>query len=117
MNVPYQFFIALRYFKAKKRHKGISINTFQGVKYSSPFIFGQVMLSFGERAFGVIVRGIKPEQETDTTDILKYLKDGSVKGLKKDNSGVPGIIIGRELARNLGLLIGDEVRMISPTGE
>jgi len=177
MNVPYQFFIALRYFKAKKRHKGISINTLisiggvalgvmalivvlsvmggfhedlqkkilganahivvlnyggriqnyeplrkkindiQGVKYSSPFIFGQVMLSFGERAFGVIVRGVKPEQETDTTDILKYLKDGSVKGLKKDNSEVPGIIIGRELARNLGLLIGDEVRMISPTGD
>src|SRR3972149_11708517 len=27
MNFPYQFFIALRYFKAKKRHKGISINT------------------------------------------------------------------------------------------
>ncbi len=177
MNLPYQFFIALRYFKAKKRHKGISINTLisiggvalgvmalivvlsvmggfhedlqrkilganahivvlnyggkihnyeplrekinsiQGVRRSSPFIFGQVMLSFGERAYGVIVRGIDPMQEIDTTDILKYIKDGSARRLKEVNSGIPGIIVGRELARNLGLLVGDEIRMISPTGD
>ncbi len=177
MNFPYQFFIALRYFKAKKRRKGISINTLisiggvalgvmalivvlsvmggfhedlqkkilganahivvlnyggrihnyealrekvnsvQGVRRSSPFIFGQVMLSFGDRAYGVIVRGVDPGQETDTTDILKYIKDGSSRGLKEVNSGIPGIIVGRELARNLGLLVGDEIKMISPAGD
>jgi ABC-type lipoprotein release transport system permease subunit len=28
MNFPYQFFIAFRYFRSKKKHGGISINTF-----------------------------------------------------------------------------------------
>jgi len=177
MNLPYQFFIALRYFKAKKRHKGISINTLisiggvalgvmallivlsvmggfqedlqkkilgvnahivvlsyggkikdysatgekingiEGVKHSAPFIFGQVMLGSGERAHGVILRGIEPSLEKETTEILKYLKEGSIENLKHNGMNVPGIIIGRELSRSLGLLVGDEVKMISPAGE
>jgi lipoprotein-releasing system permease protein len=177
MNLPYYFFIALRYFKAKKKHRGISINTIicvsgvalgvmaliivlsvmggfhedlqkkilgtnahiivlnyggkignhqslkdkiegvQGVRHSSPFIYGQVMLNFGERAQGVIMRGIVPDLEADTTDILKYIKEGSINSLKKDRAKIPGIILGRELARNLGLFIGDEVKMISPSGD
>jgi lipoprotein-releasing system permease protein len=177
MNFPYQFFIALRYFKSKKRHRGISVNTLisiagvalgvaaltivlsvmggfhedlqkkilgvnahivvlnyggkikeqkfliekinsiQGVRHSSPFIYGQVMLSFGDRAQGIIARGIEPELERGTTDILKYLKEGSVSNLKASNTKIPGIIVGRELSRNLGLFIGDEVKMISPAGD
>lgn len=177
MNFPYQFFIALRYFKSKKRHHGISINTLisiagvavgvwalivvlsvmggfhedlqgkilgvnahivvrnyggkiedqellrekinsiQGVKYSSPFVYGQVMLSFGDRAHGVVVRGIKPDIESDTTEIIKYIKEGRIDNLKEINKGIPGIIVGRELSRNLGLFIGDEIKMISPTGD
>ncbi len=177
MNFPYQFFIALRYFRSKKRHRGISINTLisiagvtlgvmvllivlsvmggfhedlqrkilganahivvlnyggkikdhellrekinsiDGVKHSSPFIYGQVMLSKGDRAYGVVVRGIEPGLEAETTDILKYLKEGSVNNLKEDNTGIPGIIVGRELSRNLGLFVDDEVRMISPMGD
>lgn len=177
MTLPYQFFIALRYFKSKKRHRGISINTLisiagvalgvaalitvlsvmggfhedlqkkilgvnahivvlnyggkikdqkiliekinniQGVRHSSPFIYGQVMLSFGDRAQGIIVRGIEPHLERGTTEILKYLKEGSINNLKGDNAEIPGIIVGRELSRNLGLFIGDEVKMISPTGD
>ncbi len=31
MNLPYQLFIALRYLKTKKKHKGISVNTFISV--------------------------------------------------------------------------------------
>ncbi|MBI4699066.1 MAG: lipoprotein-releasing ABC transporter permease subunit [Nitrospirae bacterium] len=176
MNLPYQFFIALRYSRAKKKHKGISINTFisiagvalgvmaliivlsvmggfhedlqkkilganahivalnfqgkmkdhdliqakinavPGVKHSSPFIFGQVMLSYGERAYGIIVRGVDPDLEKSTTDIIRHIKEGGISGLN-NRTEIPGIIVGRELARNLGLLVGDEVRMLSPTGE
>ena len=177
MNLPYYFFIALRYFKSKKKHRGISINTIiclsgvalgvmaliivlsvmggfhedlqkkilgtnahivilnyggkikdhqslkekidviEGVRYSSPFIYGQVMLNYGERAHGVVVRGIMPVLEADTTDILKHIKEGSINSLKKGRERIPGIIIGRELARNLGLFIDDEIKMISPSGD
>jgi len=85
----------------------------KGIKGSSPFIYGQAMLGLGGRAHGVVVRGIEPELEVKTTDILKDLKEGGISGLQK-NLEPPGIIVGRELSRNLGLFIGDEVNMISP---
>ncbi|MBI5410212.1 MAG: lipoprotein-releasing ABC transporter permease subunit [Nitrospirae bacterium] len=177
MNFPYHIFIALRYFKSKKKHRGISINTvisiagvalgvmtlltvlsvmsgfhedlqekilgvnshvivqsfdgnikdyealrekingLEGVVGSSPVVYGQVMLRFGGRASGVVVRGIDPDIEKGTTEILNKLKAGSVDGLKDDTAGTPGIIIGRELMRNLGLFVGDDIEMISPVGE
>jgi len=87
----------------------------KGVKHSAPFIYGQAMLSFGRGARGVVVRGIEPELEVRATDILKNLKEGSVTALTKDEK-IPGIILGRELSRSLGLFIGDEVTVISPFG-
>ncbi|MBI5740357.1 MAG: lipoprotein-releasing ABC transporter permease subunit [Nitrospirae bacterium] len=176
MKFPYQFFIALRYFKSKKKHGGISINTFisiagvalgvttlltvlsvmsgfhedlqgkilganahiivqtyegkikdyqevrekinstDGVTGSSPVVYGQVMLRYGSRASGVVVRGIDPDIEQDTTDILNRLKMGSVGSLKA-REDIPGIIVGRELLRNLGAFMGDEIDVISPVGE
>ncbi len=93
------------------------IRGIKGVVHSSPFIYGQVMLGFGEKAYGVVLRGVEPDAEAVTTEIIKYIKEGSINSIKKDSSGLPGIIVGRELARNLGLIIGDEVRMISPAGD
>jgi len=176
MNFPYQLLIALRYFRSKKRHKGISLNTFisiagvalgvmtlitvlsvmsgfhmdlqekilgvnahvvtltykgrisdynavqqkirkvDGVVDAAPFIYGQVMLRSGDRAHGVVVRGIDPVDGSGTTEILRNLKSGSVKGLR-EGEGVPGLILGRELLRNLGLFIGDEIEMVSPVSE
>jgi lipoprotein-releasing system permease protein len=93
------------------------INRTEGVKNSSPFIYGQVMLGFGERAHGAVVRGIEPDIEAKTTDLLRYIKEGDMKDLKRGEQEIPGIILGRELSRNLGLFIGDEMRMISPAGD
>jgi len=70
----------------------------------------------GSRASGVVVRGINPDIEQDTTDILNKLKMGSVSSLKADGD-TPAIILGRELLRNLGAFVGDEIDMISPIGE
>jgi lipoprotein-releasing system permease protein len=88
----------------------------EGVVSSAPFIYGQVMLRFGDRAQGVVVRGVDPVMGTDTIDILHRLKAGSIDDLKDDDE-VPGIIIGRELLRKLGLFVGDTVDMVSPMGE
>lgn len=92
------------------------IRKIDGVVDAAPFIYGQVMLRSGDRAHGVVVRGIDPVDGTGTTDILHNLKSGSVKGLK-ERDGTPGLIVGRELLRTLGLFIGDEIEMISPVSE
>jgi lipoprotein-releasing system permease protein len=82
----------------------------------APFVIGQVMVSYGKRAHGVFLRGIDPATESKTTEILSRIKDGSVKGLSGEG-GLPGIILGSELAANLGVFAGDKVNVISPIGE
>src|SRR5512139_926507 len=82
----------------------------------APFVMGQVMVSSGKRAHGVYLRGIEPASESKTTEILSHIRDGSISGLA-DESGVPGIILGKELAANLGVFTGEKVNIVSPIGE
>lgn len=82
----------------------------------APFVLGQVMVSHGKRAHGVYLKGIDPKAEAETTDILSHIRDGSIKDLPGDG-GLPGIILGRELAGNLGVFVGDKVNVVSPVGE
>jgi len=176
MRLPYQVFIALRYLRSKKKHKGVSVNTaisiggvavgvmallvvlsvmsgFQqdlqkkilgasahivvvgtrgqlrdyqqyagklskesAVVSFAPFVLGQVMVSSGNRVHGVFIRGIDPAEEMKTTEILSHIKDGNIKRLAEDRD-VPGLVVGRELAASLGLLVGDTVNIVSPLGE
>lgn len=89
----------------------------------SPFVLGQVMVSSGQRAHGVFMRGIEPASELKTTDILKYLSEGSVEDLISNNkvqtteNAYPWIILGRELASMLGVMKGDVINVLSPMGE
>ena len=175
VNLPYQIFIALRYLKSKKRHKGVSVNTaisiggvavgvmallvvlsvmsgfqqdlqrkilganahivirnFRGpddyekvaeklkgdkdITAFAPFVLGQVMVSYGKRAHGVYIRGIDPAAEARTTELLSHIREGGIQRLYPDND-VPGLIIGKELAANLGVFVGDKVNIVSPIGE
>lgn len=78
---------------------------------TSPFVMGQALITSGKRAHGVYVRGIIPEYDRYTTEVfnrIKYRIDYSVKE--------PWIIIGKELANQLGVLPGDTITVISPTG-
>lgn len=88
----------------------------EGVVSSSPFVLGQVMVSSGDRARGILLKGIIPELEKNVSDIQNSMKEGSLENLERENDK-PGIIIGRELARYLGVYIGDVVNLISPVGE
>ncbi len=81
---------------------------------SSPFVSGQVMVSHGERAQGVFLRGIIPALEKTTTDIDRHMKHGELESLSHTDRG---IIVGRELASNLGVILHDEVNILSPVGE
>jgi lipoprotein-releasing system permease protein len=82
----------------------------------APFVMGQVMVSYGKRAHGVFLRGIEPDSESKTTEILAHIKDGSISGLAEQD-GLPGIILGKELAANLGVFTGEKVNIVSPIGE
>jgi len=82
----------------------------------SPFVLGQVMLSSGDRVHGVVVRGINSELEPTTTDLLKNLAEGSLEFPVPTEDQLPGIVLGKDLSRTLGVGMDDRVKMISPLG-
>jgi lipoprotein-releasing system permease protein len=82
----------------------------------APFVLGQVMVSSGNRTHGVFLRGINPDTESQTTDILSHVKDGDFSKLAGE-SDIPGIILGKELASSLGVFIDDKINIVSPLGE
>ena len=96
-----------------------------GVLAATPCVYGQVMLKSGDRVTGVVVRGISP---TDASRVINLgnMHAGSfdnlsaarrhMPGLDPAAAALPGIVLGRELAKNMGLLLGDTVSVISPMG-
>ena len=81
---------------------------------AAPFIAAQALLARGEDMKGAIIRGIDPAREAQVTDLGRSLQDDALKRLV---GGEFGIILGAELARNLGVRVGDKVTMIAPSGQ
>lgn len=90
--------------------KIINITGVQGV---SPFIINQVLITSKNSASGAVVRGVDPELEINVNNIKKFITDGR---LFKKNSKDFEILLGKELALQLGVFVGDEITMVSPMG-
>ncbi len=83
------------------------------VRAAAPYVLGQAMLSAGEVNRGAIVRGIDPKREAEVADFGKSMRAGSLDALRP---GEFGIVLGAELARALGVRMGDPVVVIVPQG-
>ncbi|SNB45007.1 lipoprotein-releasing ABC transporter permease subunit [Geobacter sp. DSM 9736] len=95
-----------------------------GVVAATPFIYNQVMLSSGKNVSGVVLRGVDVATDPLVTNLSKSLVEGKLQQLEKpaqvplagSEPARPGLIIGKELAKNLNLYTGDTVNVISPLG-
>ncbi len=88
-----------------------------GVVASTPFIYSQVMLNNSGSVSGCLLRGIEPESVGGVLSIDHMINDGSLKCLRDTTEGLPAIIIGRELSRQIGTFVGDTVNVVSPEGK
>ena len=92
-----------------------------GVRGVTPFVYAEGMLSSPNRVKGAVLRGIDPETAPEVLTLLSSLEAGSVSDLEAvpDDAArrLPGIIVGRELARLLGLTPGERVNVLSPAGQ
>ena len=86
---------------------------------AAPFISAQALLARGEEMKGVLVRGIDPELEPGVVDLSvgSELKNAGVPGINALVPGKFGVVLGIDLARQLGLRIGDPVTLIAPNGQ
>jgi lipoprotein-releasing system permease protein len=89
-----------------------------GVLAAAPFASVQVMLSGTGGVAGAFVRGIDPPLERKVSNLQKSIIEGHIDTLNRDAGGrLPGIIIGKELAKNLGVFLDDTITVISPLGD
>jgi lipoprotein-releasing system permease protein len=89
-----------------------------GVVATTPFIFTQAMITSENNVHGIVLRGIDPASAGGVINIETTLKKGSLAGLKEtDGAPVqPGVLLGKELAQNLGVGLDDTVVVVSPAG-
>jgi len=92
----------------------------------APAIYEQVLISRGARAQGGILKGIIPQDESRVSTILESVKQGSAAALDATppssshadaSSELPPIILGKDMADELGANVGSVVTITSPQGE
>jgi lipoprotein-releasing system permease protein len=108
----------------------------------APAIYEQVLISRGPRARGAVVKGMLPQYERQVSDLLKTVTLGSAAALeesapvnKDDGEGagatspddlagvqqrvaaMPPIILGKDMAEQIGASVGSVVLVTSPQGE
>jgi len=84
-----------------------------GVIAAAPFVEERAMLVAGPRVSGALVRGVLPEEEPRVSNVDEHVPPGT---LAKLAAGRFGIVLGRALAEELGLGVGDRVVLAAPQG-
>jgi len=91
-----------------------------GVVAATPYIYSQTMITGGTGGSGAILRGIDPNTANKVLSIQKDLRKGSLKDLETSSDSAtrrrPGIILGKDLAAQLNVSVGDRIRLLSTSG-
>ena len=90
------------------------VRAIRGVLSATPFVVQQALFTGqGRGATGGLLRGVDLESKTVRAQLAGEVKTGSIDPLLRA-SGEPALLLGRELARTLGVVPGDHVTLISP---
>ena len=102
------------------------------VTAASPGLYGQVLVSRGPRAGFALIKGVVPAQERTVSSLLDSIISGSAADLNpgaanRTAKSVPGqslasmpypaLVLGKDLAEQIGAQVGDSVLVTSPQGE
>jgi len=87
-----------------------------GVVATSPVIFEKGMMLSELNAGGepVFLKGIDLERETQVTEVAGLFKAGRLSDLQGDGTGPAKVALGKDLARSLGVSLGDRVHVVIP---
>ena len=81
---------------------------------AAPYVNAQALLTRGDAVRGVLVRGVEPAAEPAVSDIASRVRGEPLSALK---DGEFGIVLGGELARALGVSLGEKITLIAPQGQ
>jgi lipoprotein-releasing system permease protein len=95
----------------------------------APGLYGQVLVSRGPRAGFALIKGVIPADERRVSNLLdtitagsaQDLNPGTANGRAQDDDAInapePPLVLGRDLAQQIGAEVGDSVLVTSPQGE
>lgn len=89
------------------------VNAHPRVMASAPFVNVQGMLTNRGEVAGAMIRGIVPDEERNVSQLLDVVSAGDPDSLR---AGEWRIILGFQLARQLGVGVGDTVTLVAPKG-
>ena len=87
---------------------------FPGVTAAAPYIEEQGMVTHDAKSAGILLRGVLPDAERKVADLSPHLLSGRLDDL------LPGkyrVILGKDLAEELGAKVGDRVVVIVAQGD
>jgi lipoprotein-releasing system permease protein len=94
-----------------------AVRAIPGVVGSAPAVYGKGLVSGPAGSPQVAtLKGIVPEMERTVTDIASQVDGGPLSALVHPEEGLAPILLGRDLALNLGVGAGDVVTVLSPRG-
>jgi lipoprotein-releasing system permease protein len=96
------------------RPKQETLTRFSGVVAAAPYIEEQGMVTHGNRSAGILLRGVLPDAERRVADLTPHLQSGSLSDLV---AGRYRVILGKDLAEELGAKVGDRVVVIVAQGD
>lgn len=80
---------------------------------AAPYVDAQALLTRQDAVSGVALRGVEPSLEPQVSDIGKDMKAGRLTDLQP---GQFDIVLGADLAANLGVSVGDKITLVAPEG-
>lgn len=87
---------------------------FPGIVAAAPYIEEQGMVVHGDKSAGILLRGVLPDEERKVVDLTPHLLSGRLSDL------IPGkyqVILGKDLAEEIGAKVGDRVVVIVAQGD
>ncbi|MGO8858975.1 MAG: lipoprotein-releasing ABC transporter permease subunit [Steroidobacteraceae bacterium] len=87
---------------------------FPGVVAAAPYIEEQGMVTHGNKSAGILLRGVLPDAERKVADLAPHLLSGHVSDLV---AGKYRVVLGKDLAEEIGAKVGDRVVVIVPQGD
>ncbi|NDY43035.1 FtsX-like permease family protein [Dissulfurirhabdus thermomarina] len=83
---------------------------------ATPVVYVQALLTSGRAVSGALVRGVDPASVTSVVTVGDTVRGRGLDALMREGPGPPPILMGKELARTLGVDVGHPVQLVLPGG-
>src|SRR5207245_4743651 len=83
---------------------------------AAPAIHGLGLASAGANASAIQIKGVDPALEPQVTDLAAAIRSGTIDKLSGSPGGLDGILLGKDLASELGVKVDDSISILTPQG-